>query len=707
MVSNDPFPMHSTESRRLEESVESTTKGTNNQWKDMNTGSAVSGENSGGYNVAGKNKNNETEEVGMGLLFKKTKQTLRKQQRGGDVNKRNSNDDGDDSDSDDEFLDSPLRNDDIPRWIWRLRKVGLKVHKRLYGNQIPPEEILRTLCLASTLFFTIGGYWLLRSLKDPVLTALCGVEAIPWAKILSMFVALIVVSVYNRLLDQPTLPRHHIFYIFGTFYFGLFTTIAAFLQHPIVGLANVQPSFYRILGWISYCGIESFGSVMVSLFWSFANSSFNLETAKASYGLLVATAQMGSILGPTIVNRKAVTWGIPACYLTGAICMLFLQFSVYTYVSLYGVSDKTGANNDNDDDEDTQAKTQKVKKKSAGILEGLYLFVRYNYIKGIFAISCLFMIEVTIIDYTMKVLANEHFSKLHPCTPGSPCWNAVTNEPNGLSAEALGEFTTFMGFFGQATNFLSLMLSFFGTSAVIRYLGFRLTLLLFPSLCLAVIILVRMSPSLYVVFTAMMILKANSYALNNPTKEMLYQPTSSAVKYKAKSWIDMFGARGSKAMGSLVTGAFSNNAASLINYGSLVVICLASFLIWNARYMGKKFDYYIETGYIVGSEEEEEQQILYYEDDDNDDREQSPMKQTKGVTHVELAMKQNEKNDTSCAIDYEEDDEIGAEEEGQSSEELEVPTSTTEAKKLQVDDDDLLRLQSQPSQKETAQIHMV
>lgn len=47
-----------------------------------------------------------------------------------------------------------------------------------------------------------------------------------------------------------------------------------------------------------------------------------------------------------------------------------------------------------------------------------------------------------------------------------------------------------------------------------------------------------------VVFGSMMFLKALSYSLNNPCKEMLYNPTSTAVKFKSKSWIDIFGQRG-------------------------------------------------------------------------------------------------------------------------------------------------------------------
>lgn len=93
---------------------------------------------------------------------------------------------------------------------------------------------------------------------------------------------------------------------------------------------------------------------------------------------------------------------------------------------------------------------------------------------------------------------------------------------------------------------------------MIRFIGLRRTLLAFPTLCLLVVLVVIAVPKLQVVFFAMILLKGFSYSLNNPCKEMLYQPTSSAVKFKSKSWIDIFGARGSKAAGSIVTNAFSD-----------------------------------------------------------------------------------------------------------------------------------------------------
>jgi hypothetical protein len=72
---------------------------------------------------------------------------------------------------------------------------------------------------------------------------------------------------------------------------------------------------------------------MLSLFWSFANSNFSLKSAKAPYGVMVAFAQLGSILGPTVVAQYAATVGVANIYLIGALCMLLLQCTSYLWCS--------------------------------------------------------------------------------------------------------------------------------------------------------------------------------------------------------------------------------------------------------------------------------------------------------------------------------------------------------------------------------------
>jgi len=140
------------------------------------------------------------------------------------------------------------------------------------------------------------------------------------------------------------------------------------------------------------------------------------------------------------------------------------------------------------------------------------------------------------------------------------------------------------------------LFSLTGTSFVIRHLGLYKSLVAFPMLCLLGVAAVIFKPDLWTVFGAMMFLKALSYSLNNPCKEMLYNPTSTAVKFKSKSWIDIFGQRGAKAAGSVVTNALSNSVHNLVNYGGFVSVLISLFLMYVAAWMGNKFEELTEKG---------------------------------------------------------------------------------------------------------------
>ena len=139
---------------------------------------------------------------------------------------------------------------------------------RLYGK-MSWDEKARLFWLAATLFFIIGGYWLLRSIKDPIIIAIDGVEAIPKAKMLSVVVVTFGVAAYNELYDR--FEPHELFYIIGSFYTVLFGTIGVALMHPTYGIQNTDADPSRLLGWVSYCAIESFGSIGVTNFWAFVN----------------------------------------------------------------------------------------------------------------------------------------------------------------------------------------------------------------------------------------------------------------------------------------------------------------------------------------------------------------------------------------------------------------------------------------------------
>ena len=91
-------------------------------------------------------------------------------------------------------------------------------------------------------------------------------------------------------------------------------------------------------------------------------------------------------------------------------------------------------------------------------------------------------------------------------------------------------FASFMGYFGQMTNTISFVFSLFGTGHVIKTFGLTNVMISYPVLLLVCALIVWIYPSLWVVFSVMMVLKGMSYALNNPCKEILYQVPVFIVK---------------------------------------------------------------------------------------------------------------------------------------------------------------------------------
>lgn len=100
----------------------------------------------------------------------------------------------------------------------------------------------------------------------------------------------------------PILPHvstlgEQLFYILGACYTLLFLFISLILRSAPLGLANWGTRPERVVGWLSFVAIESYGSLAVALFWAFTNATVDLEAAKASYGLVIAGAQIGAIIG--------------------------------------------------------------------------------------------------------------------------------------------------------------------------------------------------------------------------------------------------------------------------------------------------------------------------------------------------------------------------------------------------------------------------
>src|SRR5581483_3821135 len=154
----------------------------------------------------------------------------------------------------------------------------------LWGNFESKEELKKFGLLALIFCGIIAIYWALRPMKDSIFNALIGMEWQPYAKGLSLVIMFPLVILYSKLVDM--FPRHRVFY-FLTGLYGVIAVIMYFcFSDPTIGLANTLKSPMRIIGWVWYVWVESFGSLMVALFWAIVTDITSPESAKRGFPLV-------------------------------------------------------------------------------------------------------------------------------------------------------------------------------------------------------------------------------------------------------------------------------------------------------------------------------------------------------------------------------------------------------------------------------------
>jgi hypothetical protein len=224
---------------------------------------------------------------------------------------------------------------------------------------------------------------------------------------------------------------------------------------------------------------------------------------------------------------------------------------------------------------------------------GLYLIFNHSYVLLILGVSCLYEVAMTLLDYQMKLLGFARFRDDVNTTTEA----MISNTNNSMS------FTKFMGHYGQLVNVTSLLFSSLLFPYLIRRLGLRRTLMWFPTMLLVVTFLAygALPGNLAVLFVSLSLLKAMTYSIHDPSKELLYIPTSNAIKFRAKFWIDVVGERISKAIGSAFN-TLAKNIEQSVKIGTFPSLLSAAGLWLVCYYVGKRFDDLLATGKIIGLE---------------------------------------------------------------------------------------------------------
>ena len=268
------------------------------------------------------------------------------------------------------------------------------VYNFLYGSQLPPVMMLRSLCLSSALFFIQASFLMLEAKRDSVVLDIIksmhrDYDDTLRAEAMSFVVLIIMVLLYSWVLDFR-MPRHRLFYGLGSIYAIVFGIVGIGLKasHEATRYDTYSTSPRAMLGWIQYVVIEPFRLILLSLFWSFANSNCSLDVALGSYGVMLAVMEMGGLLGLTLAKHLVAS----SCFLMAALLLVAMQGCIAMYVKMYGVDERNRLPNE----------------VCFRFLDGCKIFWASHYAKGIFVVGSFYFMLQILIDERFNLALDDY-----------------------------------------------------------------------------------------------------------------------------------------------------------------------------------------------------------------------------------------------------------------------------------------------------------
>jgi ATP:ADP antiporter, AAA family len=413
-----------------------------------------------------------------------------------------------------------------------------KIFSKFFGKFENREEVKKYALLGIIFGLLIATYWGLRPLKDGIFFGIVGADYQPIAKYFSLAIILVFVTIYGKLIDK--ISRDKIFYLLVALYaIGAFI-FSFLLSNPTVGIPNTVESPTRILGWAWYIFVESIGTMFVPLFWAFAADVSTKDSARRGFPFIALCAQFGNIVGPWFLRATRLGFknSAPIVAIAG---LLLIGVGILVWIFML-VTPKS----------EFHMVNQTPPDEKPGFFEGLKLLTTKGYLMGIFIFMLAFETINTVIEYYFKLKVKAQF-------------------PDELLR------SNYLATFAVITGLLSFFCLLFGVSNIQRKLGMRASLITLPFIMIGGITIWWFIPTLLVSGIVVVIFKGLNYSINQPSVKQLYIPTSEDTRYKAQAWIEVFGSRGSKTIGSMI----NNLKLPLTNYlgattGLTVFLSIAS-----------------------------------------------------------------------------------------------------------------------------------
>lgn len=395
-------------------------------------------------------------------------------------------------------------------------------------TDVRPGEGVTALLLTANVFLLLTAYYVIKPVREGLILAMDhGAEKKSFVSAAIAVTLLFAVPAYGKVKDHVAKNK----LVVGVTLF--------FASHLIVFWILSHTGLRKELGLVFFTWVGVFNMMVVARFWGFANDLYTQEQGKRLFAILGIGASLGSAVGAYVTKflKSAVGLGVFELLLVAA---GFLGASAL-------ISQVVHVREKRRQEGDAQLLAQKEAEKKAKAVEeaeakehpqgGFTLVARNRYLILLAAFSLVFTIVDTNGEYILSNLAEDAATE--------------AAQQQNIGKDAIDAFTegyiaSFYGSFYLWVNVLGLFIQTFLVSRIVKLGGLKVSFFVYPVVALLSSVNNVFTPALLGVprLTAYRPTKtmenAIDYSLNNTVRNMLWLPTTTEMKYKAKQAVDTF-----------------------------------------------------------------------------------------------------------------------------------------------------------------------
>ena len=389
------------------------------------------------------------------------------------------------------------------------------------------EHIGRCVLLFTNFFLIITALYHLKPASRSLFISTLGSANLPYVWIATAVALALIISLYHRLVARHS----RINVVLGTCAIIIGCLL---LFYPQLNNSGFLPAF------AFYVFVDMLSVILVEQFWSLTNTIYTTESGRRWYGLIATGGLLGGVAGGSLssvlISQLKLDTTDLLLVAAGIIAVLMLLTLLMGRLGLY--TEHVGVRNHNDSNSG-QWRT---------ILRHRYLFL----IAVILLLAQ--MVEPVVEFQFMKVV------------------EATISDREARTAY-LGAFFSLLSAVAIAINLLI-------TPLVHRWLGALGGLFVQPLAVMAGSFWYMTQATLQAGAFLKISDRGLSYSINRASKELLYVPIDPLLIFQAKAWIDMFGYRLFKVLGSVLILLLTQWLPWSVSADQLSWLVLAVCLAW-------------------------------------------------------------------------------------------------------------------------------